>query len=134
MGISQTTSAILVFLTGLLPASCHKENGQQKAAPPVAAVGSTNSVVKPITGNIGQITLTNHADTCVEFANGTSCTLTPKLLDHDSVRITLALESKTDEGDTKNFSVAEVVVKQGKPTEVAIGNMTVTFTPVIVRE
>lgn len=134
MGISQTTSAILVFLTGLLPASCHKENSQHKTAPSVAAVNATNSAVKPITGNIGEITLTNLTDTCVQFANGASCTLTPKLLDRNSVRITLALESRNDDGDTKDFSVTEVVAKQGKPTEAAVGNMNVTFTPVIVRE
>jgi hypothetical protein len=128
MGISQMTSAVMVFLTGLLPASCHKADAHKNAPPAVAA---TNSVARPITGNIGEITLTNHADTCVQFANGASCILTPKMLDHSSVRITLALESKNDDGDTKDFAVAQVVAKSGKPVEVAVGSMNVTFTPVV---
>jgi hypothetical protein len=131
MEINQITSAVMVFLTGLLPASCHKADA--KKSPPSAIVANaTNSNVRLISGNIGQITLTNHADTCVEFANGASCILTPKIVDRNSVRITLALEFKDDYGETKDISVTEVVATQGKPTEVALGKMNLNFTPVIV--
>lgn len=131
MGISQITSAVMVFVTGLLPASCHKQD--TKKAPPAALVaGTTNSAVMPVSGVIGAITLTNKSDTCVEFANGTSCTLTPRIIDHGNLRITVAVESRNDFGDTKDFSVLQVTSKQGKPTDVAIGSMNLSFTPTVV--
>lgn len=131
MEINQITSAVMVFLTGLLPASCHKADAK-KSAPTVMVANATNSNVRAVSGNIGQITLTNHAETCVEFANGASCTLTPKIVDRNNVRITLSLEFKDDYGDTKDFSVTEIVAKPGKATEVALGKMNLNFTPVIV--
>lgn len=131
MEINQITSAVMVFLTGLLPASCHKADA--KKSPPSAIVANaTNSNVRPINGAIGEITLTNHTGTCVEFANGASCILTPKILDRNNVRITLSLEFKDDYGDTTDISVTEIVAKQGKPAEVALGKMNLNFTPVIV--
>ncbi len=58
MGMMQTTtSTILVFLTGLLPASCHKQAPQQKSAPPTVLATATNSPDR----NLGEISLTNPA-------------------------------------------------------------------------
>jgi hypothetical protein len=131
MGISQTTTAILLFLTGLLPASCHMNSVQQKPASTIV----TNAVVaKSFNGNLGEISLTNHTDTCLLLANGESCTLTPKMINGNNMRITLAVESKNDYGETHNFSVTEVMAKPGKPLEVAIGDLNLTFTPSIVSE
>jgi len=130
MEINQVTTAVMVFLTGLLPASCHKSDA--KNSPPSAMVAAaTNSNLLPITGKMGQINLTNHLETCVEFANGTICLLTPKVLDRGTIRITLSLESKNEYGETKDLSVAEITAKSGKPTEVSLGSMNLTFTPVI---
>ena len=131
MGISQTTSAIMVFLTGLLPASCHKEEAK-KPAPPAITANGTNAAQLPISGNIGQITLTNHADTLVQFANGSSCTLTPKILDKSNLSITVALEAHNDYGDTKNFAVTQISGQQGKSLEVSVGGMSITLIPTVV--
>jgi hypothetical protein len=133
MGISQTATALMVFVTGLLPASCHKSQPQQKAAPAAIVVG-TNSVAgtKNFNGNLGEITLTNQNETCLQLANGASCTFDTKMLDHQNVRITLTLESKNDYGEPRDFSVAQVIAKSGKPLEVAVGDLNLSFTPLVV--
>ena len=129
--MSQITSGVMVFLTGLLPASCHKSSPQQATTPPpaIAANGTNATVVVSNNRNLGDITLTNNDETCVLFNTGESCTLTPKILDKQNVRITLTLESKDNYGDTRNFAVAQVTGKPGKPLEVAVGGMNLTFTP-----
>ena len=128
MGISQTTSAVMIFLTGLLPASCHKTAPQQKSAPPALVAAATNNVISP-KRNLGDISLTYHNETCLRLTTGESCTLTPKLLDKHNVQITLAVESKNDYGETHDFAVTQVVAQFGKPIEVAVGSLNLTFTP-----
>lgn len=132
MGISQVASAALVFLTGLLPASCHKEAAQHKpATPAVAANRSTNAVdlTKTFDRNIGEIALTNLDDTYVQFSTGESFTLTPRILDKNNVRITLAVECRDSYGDTHDFAVTQVIAQPGKPLDVAVGSYNLSFTP-----
>ena len=120
----------MVFLTGLVPASCHKESSQHKAPPAIAADGTTNTVnAKSFDRKIGEITLTNLNDTYVQFSTGENFTLTPKMLDKRNVRITLAVESKDTYGDTHDFAVTQVVTEPGKPLEVAVGSYNLSFTP-----
>jgi hypothetical protein len=125
MGIAQTTSAVMIFLTGLLPASCHKQAPQQKSAAPTVVASWTNSPNR----NLGEISLTNHNETCVRLVSGESCTLTPKLLDKNNVQIVLALESKNDFGETHDFAVTQVITQTEKPLEIAVGDLNLTFTP-----
>jgi hypothetical protein len=117
----------MVFLTGLLPASCHKSSTQAKT--PVVAITTNAVAAKSYNRNLGDIALTNNNETCLLFNTGESCTLTPKILDRQNVRITLTLESKDDYGDTRNFAVSQVTSKPGKPVEVAVGSYSLTFTP-----
>jgi hypothetical protein len=133
MGITQTTSAVMIFLTGLLPASCHKSAPQQKSAPPAVVATGTNNV-NPANRNLGEISLTNRNETCLHLATGESFTLTPKLLDRDNVQITLALESKNDYGETHHFAVTQVIAQPGKSLEVVVGDLNLTFTPRINQE
>ena len=121
----------MVFLTGLLPTSCHKVVSQQKSAPPAVAAAGSNTV-NSANCNFGEISLTNHDETCLLLANGASCTLTPRMLDKHDVRITLAVESKNDYGETHNFAVTQVTAQPGKPLEVAVGGLNITFTPKVV--
>jgi hypothetical protein len=130
MGISQTATAVVVFLTGLLPASCHKTAAPQKA-PPASAI-ATNLVAVRQHIDLGEIVLTNRDLTCVQFSNGGNCTLTPKLLDRKNVHITLELESKDQSGETKTFQVTEIVTPIDKTLEVSLGETDLTFTPHIV--
>ena len=133
MGIAQTTSAVMIFLTGFLPASCHKTAPQQKSAPPALVAVGTNGVVSA-NRNLGEISLTNHNETCLQLTTGESFTLTPRLLDKHNLQITLALESKNDYGETHNFAVTQVIAQLGKSLEVAVGDLNVTFTPRVNQE
>ena len=133
MGISQTTSAVMIFLTGLLPASCHKTSPQQKSAPPAMALAATNGVVSDHR-NLGEISLTNHNETCFRLATGEICTLTPRLLDRHNVQLTFALETRNDYGETHNFAVTQVIAESGKPAKVAVGDLDLTFTPRVSHE
>ncbi|HTL72423.1 MAG TPA: hypothetical protein VL863_03900 [bacterium] len=119
----------MVFLTGLLPASCHKSSPQEKTPPPAMVSGTNTASAVSNNRSLGEIALTNNNETCVLFNTGESCTLTPKILDKQNVRITLTLESKDDYGDTRNFAVSQVTGKPGKPLEVAVGGLNLTFTP-----
>lgn len=131
MGISQAATAVMVFLSGLLPASCHKTTASTPSKP--ATTVATNTVAaRSVVRNLGELSLTNHCDTYLEFSNGEICTLTPKILDRNNVRITLALESKNDYGETQNFHVRQVIIKPDKPLEVAVGGLNLTFTPHVV--
>jgi hypothetical protein len=127
MGISQTTTAIMVFLTGLLPASCQKNAG--KADPASAVIVATNGVSLR---NLGEIVLTNANETCLLLADGQHCIFTPKLIDAKSFRLTVAVESPNANGETEAFSVSQVTASLGKPLELAVGNLNITFTPRIV--
>lgn len=132
MGISQITSSVLVFLTGLLPASCHRTSAEQKAsaANPPAAITNA-SLASSFKIDLGKINLTNNNETRVAFNTGETCTITPKLLDGKTAQLTLAFESKNDYGETKNFSVKQVMATQGKPVEVSLGNFNLSFTPTV---
>ena len=118
----------MIFLTGLLPASCHKTVTEQKSA--TVATAAAN----PDDRTLGEISLTNHNETCLRLATGESCTLTPKILDKRNVQIVLALESKNDYGETHDFAVTQVIAQTGKPLEVAVGNLNLTFTPRVTDE
>lgn len=132
MGFTQTTSAVMVFLTGLLPAGCHKTAPEKKPVPPTVVV-ATNAVVsaKPDGHNLGQITLTNHVETSIHLTTGEDCLFTPKVLDSQTVQISLSLESKNDYGETHNFAATQIIAQNGKPVHVAVGDVKLTFTPVI---
>lgn len=129
MGMTQITSGVMVFLTGLLPASCHKTSSQDKNAHPVTSVTTNAVAANSHNRNLGEISLTNNNDTCLLFNTGESCTLTPKIVDQHNVRITLTLESKDDYGDTHDFAVTQVTGQPGKPLEVAVGSFNLSFTP-----
>ena len=84
--------------------------------------------------NLGELQLTNHYETCVNLGAGKSCTIKPTLLDHASMRLTMALESKNSKGGIKGISVVQIVTKSGEPFEIAVGDMNLTLTPVLAAE
>lgn len=119
----------MVFLAGLVPASCHRTSTEQKTAANPAVAASHAPGGQSFKINLGDLSLTNHNETQVLFNTGESCTLTPTLVDGKTARITLALESKNEYGETSNFNVKQVTASQGKPVEVTLGNLTFSFTP-----
>jgi hypothetical protein len=127
MGLSQIISGVTVMLTGLLPMSCHKAAQQTKTAPASTVAGATNSV--STLRNLGEVALTNHFETCLQLGEGKDCTFSPKMLDSHTVQITVSLETKNNAGKTHDLEVTQVVTRDGKPFEVAVGDLQLSLTP-----
>ena len=133
MWLTKTFAALMAILAGLVPTSCtsSKNASAQQHAPVVTIATSADSLT---TKNLGELQLTNHYETCINLGVGKSCTITPTLLDHASLRLTMALESKNSSGGVKRLSVVQVVRKSNESFEVAVGDMTLTLTPKLAAE
>jgi hypothetical protein len=129
MGISQIMTGISVFVVGLVPASCHHKSAPAKPIAPVAAV-ATNSMAS----DLGEISLTNHYERCVQLGNGKQCILEPKVLDKNSTEITVTFESLTSAGKVHDMIVTQVDAKSGDPVNIALGDYQLTLTPNIFSE
>jgi hypothetical protein len=124
MDISKIVTAVTVLITGLIP-GCNKSSASHQApASTVAAANGTNAM-----HDLGEVTLTNHYETCVHLAGGKFFTLFPKMVNSHDVQLTLSLESKTAAGKTHDLSVTQVVTESGKPMEIAIGDFQLSLTP-----
>jgi hypothetical protein len=119
-------AAVMVFLAGFLPSSCTSTKGKgpatQQQASSVISINSTNK-------NLGVLQLTNHFETCVQLGNGKSCTIKPNLIDRKDLQLIMALQSKKSDGKIAGLSVIQVMTRQGKSFEVAVGDMNLTLTP-----
>jgi hypothetical protein len=128
MWLTKILSVAMVALLGLLPSSCttsKKTSAQQPASAGEIVSGSATNK------DLGELSLTNHYETCVNLGAGKSCTIKPILLGRSNLQLTMSLESKTPNGKTQDLSVVQVVTKAGKPFEVAVGNMNLTLTPLL---
>lgn len=132
MGLTNIVTAATVLLTGLLPASCHKVSAQKKKSAPVIAASATNNLM--VARDLGDVTLTNHSETCFQLEPGKDCTLTPKILDSRNVQITLMVASKTNAGQIHAMSFAQVVTRPGKRFEIAVGDFNLTVCPTVAAE
>lgn len=106
------------------------------AAPALAALNTVGSnasshlaAIKPTGCDLGEISLTNHHETCVLLGAGKDCVLTPKMIDGHTVQLTVRVESKTAAGKTHDLSVTQVVTPAGKPFELAVGGLNLSLTP-----
>jgi hypothetical protein len=125
MWLTKFLSAAMVALLGLLPSSCttaKKTAAQPASNADIVSQSATNK-------NLGELSLTNHYETCVNLGAGKSCTIKPTLLEHSNLQLTMAVESKNANGKVKDLSVVQVVTKMGKTFEVAVGDMNLTLTP-----
>lgn len=127
MWMAKILSAALVALLGLFPSSCTTAKSRSAQHAPAAEIVSGSATNK----NLGELSLTNHCETCVNLGAGKICTIKPTLLDRSNLQLAMSLESKTPGGKIKDFSVVQVVTKTGKPFEVAVGNMNLTLTPLL---
>ena len=130
MGISNIIAGVSVLLTGLLPLSCHKTTAVSKASPATIIVSPTS----PPQHDLGEVSLTNHMERCLQLGGGKDCTLTPHMVDKKTLEITLALESKTAAGLVHDVTVTQVTAQSGKPLDVAVGSFQLTLTPNLVTE
>ncbi len=123
------------------PVAWHKFNPKQAPVTvPVmaAAVVSTNSVVVKTSQtsphDLGEVTLTNHYETCMHLGGGKNCLVTPRVLDNHNVELTLSLETRTSGGKVHDLTVTQVTAKTGKPMEVAVGDFQFSMTPKLASE
>jgi hypothetical protein len=115
----------------LAPMVWHKA----EARPVAARIATTNSIAANSSGcDLGEVTLTNHSETCVKLGGGKDCILSPKVLDGNNLQITFALESKSTAGKIHDLSVAQVVTQSGKSVDVAFGTYNITLTPLMASE
>ncbi len=131
MGILHIATIAAISLTSLLPASCRK-TADKTSAP--ASVAAANTTTTNTAHELGELTLTNHLETCVHLGSGKSCFFTPRMIDRHSFQLTLALESKSESGKTRDLNVTEIVAKTDKPFELAIGDFQLSFTPHVAVE
>jgi hypothetical protein len=79
--------------------------------------------------NLGELSLTNHYETCVQLGTGKSCRIVPSVIDRNNIRLTMTLESKQANGKTEGLNVVQVITQTGKSFEVAVGDVNLTLTP-----
>ena len=84
--------------------------------------------------DLGAVSLTNHYETCLSLGVGRSCILTPKVIDGHNVEITVAVESRTNNGKIHDLFITQVVTRSGKPFEVAVGDYNFSLTPDVTSE
>src|SRR5271170_5705887 len=126
MGITNFATVLVAFSMTWLPLSCsNNSTTQSHNVSPSPAQVSESANVK----NLGELTLTNHIETCVNLGAGNSCTITPTLLDHENLQLVMALESKKKDGQTIGLSVVQVVTHSGKSFEIAVGDLDIALTP-----
>jgi len=130
MGTAHIATVITMIFASLIPSSCSKVSTISKTA---AKPDGTNSIVIATNArNLGELSLTNHYETCIQLGAGKSCTIRPNLIDRKDLQLTMSLESKKINGHTEGLIVTQVVAREGKSFEVAIGDMNLTLTPNIV--
>ncbi len=139
MGFSQIVTGISVFVVGLLPASCHHKSATAKTAAAATSVSAGTNVNATDNSNsvlhdLGEVTLTNRNECCVQLGNGKECILNPKLTDKDNAEIVVTFESKTAGGKIHDMIVTQVDARNGEATEATLGDFQLTFTPNIVSE
>ena len=122
-----------MIFASLIPSSCTKVSPSKAAGNPA----STNSIAVATNSNerdLGELSLTNHYETCIQLGAGKSCTIRPNVIDRKDLQLTMSLESKRTDGKTEGLIVTQVSAHDGKSFEVAIGDMNFTLTPNMVSE
>jgi hypothetical protein len=133
MWLTKLFSALMAILAGLVPTSCtsSKNHTTVQHTPAVTIATSAEALTNK---NLGELNLTNHYETCINLGAGKSCTIKPSVIDRNSMRLTMALESKNVQGGVKRLSIVQVFTKSGEPFEVAVGDMNLTLTPRLATE
>lgn len=130
--LAKIFTALMMALTGLLPSSCSSMNGKEAAEQAQAAHFSSS--ITSTNRNLGNLELTNYYEACVELGAGKSCLITPKIISHNHLQLTVAVESRKTDGETASLIVTQVITKPGKFIEVAVGGMNFALTPQLAAE
>jgi hypothetical protein len=134
MGSAHIATVITMIFASLIPSSCTKVAPSSKAAPKTAVTNAVAVATNSNERDLGELSLTNHYETCVQLGAGKSCTIRPNVIDRKDVQLTMSLESKKTDGKTEGLIVTQVSARDGKSFEVALGDMNFTLTPNMVAE
>lgn len=151
MTISTLASIVAVALSGIIPAGCNsaKSTAKKPANKPVlamaapAAAAQTTSDKKTATAAssapaivftgtncfLGDVNLTNHAETWVRISPTKQCMFTTKMVDRKNAQITVALESRRTNSKVPDLAVTQITTRADQPLEIAFGGCSLAFTP-----
>lgn len=130
MGITNLATVMVAISLGWLPLSCSKTKPANQAH---ASASASQTAHTTNSKNLGELTLTNHIETCVKLSADKSCTITPTLLDKKNLKLVMALESKKN-GQTAGLNVVQVVTRPGQSLDIAVGDLDITMTPQLAAE
>ncbi len=119
----------LIISIGALLTACQKKPVEQTlhaAEISHSSASTTNSLSKK---DLGVLPLSNHVSTTINVGKNRECTLTPTLLKSGNVEIILAMVTMDVNGRPQGMNVARVRARSGEPFNVAIGDMSLAFTP-----
>jgi hypothetical protein len=83
------------------------------------------------TRDFGELSMTNNYELLVTVNKNTTCLIVPKILDRKNLQLTLSLQTKNAAGAIQGMNMTQVTGPQGKPFEVAIGDVDLTLLPVV---
>ena len=119
----------LIISIGALLTACQKKPVEQTlhaAELSRSSASTTNSLNKK---DLGVLPLSNHISTTISVGKNRECTITPTLLKSGNVQIILAMVTMGNDGRPQGMNVARVLARSGEPFNVAIGDMSLAFTP-----
>jgi hypothetical protein len=129
MRVQNLVAVTLIISTGALLTACQKKVvGQTLHAAEInhSSVSTTNSLNKK---DLGVLPLSNHVSTTISLGKNKECTITPTLLKSGNIQIILAMITTGTDGRPQGMNVARVLAHSGEPFDVAIGDMSLAFTP-----
>jgi hypothetical protein len=129
MGLSHITVVAAIGLAGLLSAGCSKTPPSPQRTQTVAA---NDTVTYSKKKNLGVIQMTNHYETEIDLGKGKSCTIIPRLLDQNDLRLTLTFGSKSADGRPTGLCVTQVTARPGQPFVINVNDVDMSFTPRLV--
>jgi hypothetical protein len=129
MCVKYLSAIVLMLTTGIFLTACQRQPGEESVH--AATVNnSTNAATSSLhKKDLGVLALSDHVSTTVSLGNNTQCTLTPTMLRGGDLQIILAMETMGINGKLQSVNVARVVARPGRPFNVSIGDMDLTFTP-----
>jgi hypothetical protein len=96
---------------------------------------TTNAIgIKMSNEDLGELSLTNGHLTNVTLGRGRECQLTPVMLDRHTVQLTVALKTQNANGSLKELAITQVVAPAGKPSDVVVGDSSLSLTPDVMSQ
>jgi len=114
--IYRSTFCVITAI-GLLLVGCSKSSTKKQ-----------NSLSEKTT-TLGVVDLSNQSPVRYNLGDGKACTITPKLVEGGMHEVSVAIEVTDASGKSKVLGTPRARPLPGQPVTVAIGDITVSFTP-----